>query len=310
MDMNNIIKKIPVPLCGVMLGFAALGNLLQSYGESIRYVCGIISAFLLVLVLLKLILFPGMIKEDMQNPITASVSGTFPMTLMLLSTYVKPFIGTAAMYIWFFAIALHIILIIYFTIKFVAKLQMPKVFASYYIVYVGIAVAAVTAPAFEQLAIGSASFWFGFATLTVLLILVTIRYVKYPEVPEPAKPLFCIYAAPTSLCIAGYVQSVMPKSRTFLLAMLIVATCLYIAALIKAIGYLKLKFYPSYAAFTFPFVISAIATKQTMAYVAKTGHPIAVLQYVVLFETIVAVLFMVYTFIRFMQFIFSGNNRA
>lgn len=308
--MNNIIKKIPIPLCGVMLGFAALGNLLQSYSESIRYACGIIAAFLLVLVLLKLILFPGMIKEDMQNPITASVSGTFPMTLMLLSTYIKPFIGTAAMYIWLFAIALHIILIIYFTIKFVAKLQMPKVFASYYIVYVGIAVAAVTAPAFKQLAIGSASFWFGFATLIVLLILVTIRYVKYPEVPEPAKPLFCIYAAPTSLCIAGYVQSVMPKSKTFLLAMLIVATCLYIAALIKAIGYLKLKFYPSYAAFTFPFVISAIATKQTMAYVAKTGHPIAVLQYVVLFETIVAVLFMIYTFIRFMQFIFSGNNRV
>lgn len=308
--MNNIIKKIPIPLCGVMLGFAALGNLLQSYSESIRYACGIIAAFLLVLVLLKLILFPGMIKEDMQNPITASVSGTFPMTLMLLSTYIKPFIGTAAMYIWLFAIALHIILIIYFTIKFVAKLQMPKVFASYYIVYVGIAVAAVTAPAFKQLAIGSASFWFGFATLIVLLILVTIRYVKYPEVPEPAKPLFYIYAAPTSLCIAGYVQSVMPKSKTFLLAMLIVATCLYIAALIKAIGYLKLKFYPSYAAFTFPFVISAIATKQTMAYVAKTGHPIAVLQYVVLFETIVAVLFMIYTFIRFMQFIFSGNNRV
>lgn len=308
--MNNIIKKIPIPLCGVMLGFAALGNLLQSYSESIRYACGIIAAFLLVLVLLKLILFPGMIKEDMQNPITASVSGTFPMTLMLLSTYIKPFIGTAAMYIWLFAIALHIILIIYFTIKFVAKLQMPKVFASYYIVYVGIAVAAVTAPAFKQLAIGSASFWFGFATLIVLLILVTIRYVKYPEVPEPAKPLFCIYAAPTSLCIAGYVQSVMPKSRTFLLAMLIAATCLYIAALIKAIGYLKLKFYPSYAAFTFPFVISAIAAKQTMAYVAKTGHPIAVLQYVVLFETIVAILFMVYTFIRFMQFIFSGNNRV
>ena len=75
----NIIKKVPVPLCGVMLGFAALGNLLQSYGEGIRLVCGIVAAFLLILVLLKLIMFPKMIKEDMQNPIMASVSGTFPM---------------------------------------------------------------------------------------------------------------------------------------------------------------------------------------------------------------------------------------
>lgn len=303
----NIIKKVPVPLCGVMLGFAALGNLLQSYGESIRLVCGIVAAFLLILVLLKLIMFPKMIKEDMQNPIMASVSGTFPMALMLLSTYVKPFIGSAAMYIWFFAIGLHIVLIVYFTMKFILKLQLPKVFASYYIVYVGIAVAAVTAPAFEQTGIGAAAFWFGFVTLIILLVLVTVRYVKCPQIPEPAQPLICIYAAPTSLCIAGYVQSVTPKSRGFLLAMLAVATVLYIFSIVKAIGYLKLKFYPSYAAFTFPFVISAIATKQTMACLANMGQPMPVLKYVVLIETVLAVVFVVYTFIRFMGFLFINQ---
>lgn len=303
----NIIKKVPVPLCGVMLGFAALGNLLQSYGEGLRLVCGIVAAFLLILVLLKLIMFPKMIKEDMQNPIMASVSGTFPMALMLLSTYVKPFIGPAAMYIWFFAIGLHIVLIVYFTVKFILKLQLPKVFASYYIVYVGIAVAAVTAPAFEQTGIGTAAFWFGFVTLIILLVLVTVRYVKCPQIPEPAQPLLCIYAAPTSLCIAGYVQSVTPKSRGFLLAMLAVATVLYIFSIVKAIGYLKLKFYPSYAAFTFPFVISAIATKQTMACLANMGQPMPVLKYVVLIETVLAVVFVVYTFIRFMGFLFINQ---
>ena len=48
--MKDMIKKVPVPLCGVMLGFAALGNLLQSYGEGIRSVCGIVAAFLLILI--------------------------------------------------------------------------------------------------------------------------------------------------------------------------------------------------------------------------------------------------------------------
>ena len=255
-----------------------------------------------------IIMFPQMIKEDMKNPIMASVSGTFSMALMLLSTYVKPYIGAAAKYIWFFAIALHIVLIVYFTIKFVVKLDLTKVFASYYIVYVGIAVAAVTAPAYEQLAIGAATFWFGFVTLIALLILVTIRYVKCPNVPEPAQPLFCIYAAPTSLCIAGYVQSVTPKSRTFLLAMLAVATVIYVIALVKAIGYLKLKFYPSYAAFTFPFVITAIATKQTMACLVKMEQPLPILKPVVLVETIIAAVLVIYTFIRFMGFVFSSKK--
>lgn len=122
--MKNAIQKVSIPVCGVMLGAAALGNLLQSYSEGIRYVCGVFSAFLLVLLLLKLILFPEKVKEDMGNPIMASVSGTFPMALMILSTYVKPFIGQAAFYIWTLAIALHIALIIYFTVKFIVKLQM------------------------------------------------------------------------------------------------------------------------------------------------------------------------------------------
>lgn len=303
--MKNIIQKVPLPICGVMLGFATLGNLLQSYGEKVRYACGILACFLLILVLLKLILFPHMIIADMKNPIMASVAATFPMALMLLSTYIKPWIGNVARFIWFFAILLHIILIIWFTVRFLLKVQMPKVFASYYIVYVGIAAAAVTAPAYNALSIGTAAFWFGFITLLLLFVLITVRYVKYKEVPEPAKPLICIYAAPTSLCIAGYVQSVTPKSRGFLLAMLIAATILYVFALIKAIGYLKLKFYPSYSAFTFPFAVSAVAVKQTMACLANMGHPIPWLSYIVLIETIIAVVFVLYTFIRYMQFIFT-----
>ena len=306
--MKDTIKKVPVPLCGVMLGLAALGNLLQSYSEGIRYVCGIFAAFLLVLVLLKLIMFPQMIKEDMKNPIMASVAGTFPMALMLLSTYVKPFIGKGAYYIWLFAIALHVVLIVYFTVKFIAKLQMPKVFASYFIVYVGIVVASVTAPAYEKISIGTVAFWFGFVTLVLLLILVTYRYVKFKKVPDPAKPLICIYAAPTSLCIAGYIQSVTPKSYGFILAMLVVATVIYIFALVKAVGYLKMPFYPSYAAFTFPFVISAIASKQTMACAANMGKPLPFLKYVVLIETVIAVILVVYTFVRYMGFLFGGKK--
>lgn len=304
--MKEMIKRIPIPLCGVMLAMAALGNLLQSHSEQLRSVCGVIAGILLLLVILKLVLFPKAIMEDLKDPIMASVSGTFSMALMLLSTYVKPFIGKAAYYIWLFAIVLHIVLILYFTVRFIVKLQMPKVFASYYIVYVGIAVAAITAPAYEKTGIGSAAFWSGFICLLALLVLVTVRYVRYKEIPDPAKPLICIYAAPVSLCAAGYVQSVTPKSCAMLTAMFIAASILYLFALIRAIGYMRLPFFPSYASFTFPFVISAIASKQTMACLADMGRPIPALRYAVLAETVIAVVFVSYTLIRFLQFILVG----
>ena len=301
----DFIKRVPLPLSGVMLGAAALGNLLQSYGEGIRTVCGLFAAFMLVLLLLKLIMFPGMIKEDLQNPIMAGVAATFPMALMLLSTYVKPLIGPSAVYIWWFAIALHAVLIVYFTLKFMLPPVLPKVFAVYFIVYVGIAVAAVTAPAYEQQSFGQIVFWFAFICFIGLFVLVTMAYAKTQK-PEPAQPLICIYAAPLSLCIAGYVQSVMPKNLSFLQGMLAVASVLYLFAIYKAVTYIaKGKFFPSWAAFTFPMVISAIATKQTMACAKNMEQPMPFLKNVVLVETIIAAVAVAFVFIRFMMAIFS-----
>ena len=63
--------------------------------------------------------------------------------------------------------------------------------------------------------------------------------------------------------------------------------------------------FPNYAAFTFPFVISAIASKQTMVCAANMGHPMPFLKYIVLIETVVLV---VYTYIRFMGAIFGGKK--
>lgn len=301
----DMIKKIPVPICGVALGCAALGNLLQSYSETLRIVCGVVSALFLLLFIIKAVAFPKLLAEDMTNPIIVSVSGTFSMTLMLLSTYIKGYLGAAdvAFVVWVVAIALHVALIVFFTAKFVAKIKLQAVFASYYIVYVGIAVAAVTAPVYEATAIGAAAFWFGLVSFVALFVLVTMRYVKLPNVPEPAKPLICIYAAPMSLCLAGYVQSVMPKNHVFLLAMFAVATVIYLFALVQLVRCLSLPFYPSYAAFTFPFVISAIASKMTAACLLNMGAPLPWLAPVVLVETVIAAILVVYTCVRYLAFL-------
>lgn len=298
--MKHFIKAVTIPLCGVMLGLAALGNLLQSYSEGVRTLCGVLAGLLLVLVLLKLVLFPKQLAQDLQNPIMASVAGTFSMALMLLATYVKPLIGSAAQGIWFFAIMLHAALIVFFTVRFILHLDLKKVFASYYIVYVGIATASVTAPAFSMQALGTGIFWFGFAAFLATLVLVTCRYVKAREIPPPAQPLFCIYAAPASLCLAGYIQSVEEKSIAILALLGVLSLALYLLALVRLPGFLKLPFFPSYAAFTFPFVISATAMKQLAGALAKMGRPLPVLQPLVLIQTVIAVVLVFYTLARFL----------
>lgn len=303
--MKAVIQKVPVPLCGVMLGLAALGNLLQSYSEVVRYVFGAIAFVALVLIVLKWALFPSMVKEDLKNPIMLSVAATFPMGLMLLSVYAKPLLGSISLYIWLAAILLHVVLIVLFTLRFIVKLDIKKVFASYFIVYVGIAVAGITAPAYNMQVLGAITFWFGFISLLALLGLVGYRYVKYPEVPEPARPIFCIFAAPTSLCLAAYIQSVSNKSAAMVIFLFVLASVLYLISLYKLLRLPKATFFPSFAAFTFPFVISAIAAKQATAFLTKAGYQLSFLPTVVLVETIIALVLVCYTLVRFGIFLFK-----
>lgn len=307
--MRNFVKKIPIPLSGVMLGCAALGNLLQSYSEGIRYAFGIIAFVLLLLLLLKVVLYPQLVKKDLGNLVTLSVSATFPMSLMLLSVYVKPIFGIASMIIWFGAIALHLILIVYFTYQFLQKRKLEEVFASYFIVYVGIAVAGITAPAYNLTVIGVIAFWFGFISLLLLLIPIGYRYLKFPA-KEPAKPLFCIFAAPVSLCLASYLQSVQNRNTAFIIALLVIASALYLVALNKLPILLRLPFYPSFAAFTFPFVISAIAIKQSVAYLNGLGYEVSFLSIIVVVQTVIAAFLVCYTLLRFGVFLLRPEKQV
>lgn len=304
----NYIKKYPVAACGVALGFAALGNLLQSYAEGIRLVCGVISTLLILVYIVKLFVARKDALQELSDPISLSVAATFPMAVMLLSVYVKPLFGDAAQVIWFVAIALHIACIAIFSFCYIEKFNWKNVHASWFIVYVGIVVASVTAPAYAlEASIGTISFWFGFICLAALLVVVSMRYVKHGPIPAPAQPLACIYAAPTSLCVAGYIQSITPKFAPFLLGMLIVTSIIYVSSLVWCIRCLTKPFFPSHAAFTFPFVISAIACKQTAACFVKFGQPIAWLGGVANIETIIATVLCVVVLVRLLVFV---HNQA
>ena len=52
----NVFKKVPIPICAVILGMFGLGNLLQSYSEGVRLLCGAVGAVLMVMFLIRVLL--------------------------------------------------------------------------------------------------------------------------------------------------------------------------------------------------------------------------------------------------------------
>ena len=303
--MLNLVKNVPIPTAGVALGLAALGNLLQPYGEWLHTLCGVLSAALVLLLLARIVFFSGVVLEDFRNPIFASVSGTFFMALMQLATYLAPLAYVPALVLWWVAVAAHAVLIVWFTALFIARFKLDDVYPTYFICYVGIIVGAVTSPAFGAQRFGYALFSFGFACYMALLVLVTLRYAKL-GVAEPARPLFCIYAAPMSLSLAGYLTVEPHPSVAFACVLAVLAQALFLMVLLRMPSLLRLKFYPSYAAMTFPFVITATALGKVLALLGAQGVAVpGALRAVLVAETVFAALMVAYVLVRYLVY-FAG----
>ena len=308
--MREIIRKVPIPTAGVALGLAALGNLLQPYTEIVHIVCGILSLVLIAMLGAKIALFPDMIRDDLHNSIMASVSATLFMTLMQLAGYLAPFAYIPAFALWSAAVVAHLALMGWFTARFISHFKLHEVFPTYFICYVGIVVASVTSPTFGMEAVGHLLFWFGFACYLVLLVVVTLRYLRH-EAPESARPLFCIYTAPMRLSIVGYLATADQPSLAFVGVMLVLAQLFFVVVLTRVPQFMRLSFYPSFAAMTFPFVITATALGQAIAFFRESGIYVhQAFDVLVAVETLIAIAMVLFVFAHYLRFLFRAPQEA
>lgn len=296
----NLIKNLPIPITGIILATLSLGNLLQDVHPYLRYAFGIVGAIFLILIILKVVLYPQDIKNDFKNPVVASSSGTFSMSLMILSTYLIPFIPSIAYTIWIIGIVLHILLIIYFTYHFIiCDFNISNVYPSYWIVYVGITMAAITAHFHGIHEIDFIFFTIGFIGMLVSTPAVLYREFVYKKIPDANKPLTCIFTALFSILLFGYLNSAQSISIEFTIILYGIALIFYVFAFYKLISFRNLEFYPSFAAFTFPFVISALATKG----IAKLIDQNLVLNSILYLEMAIATIIVIYVLIRYSAFL-------
>lgn len=282
-----------------MLGLAALGNLLGPFSPGVRYVLGSISALIFISLILKVLLFPGSLREGFGSPVVASIFPTFTMGGMLLSTYIHPYFSMAALGLWAMALGLNAVIIVLFTKKYVLNFAIKKVFTSYFVMYVGIVVASVTAPLYGLEALGQAIFWFGLFAYLLWLPIVCYRVFKVKAIPEAAKPIAIIFAAPASLLLAGYLNSFPEKNMGMVVFLGTLGFLMTLFALSRMPKMLKLPFYPSYSAFTFPFVISAIAFNGMTGYLGSQGIASGILEMIRGFQIAWATAMVFYVLVRF-----------
>ncbi|MBM7625034.1 TDT family transporter [Sporohalobacter salinus] len=306
--MINIFEQAPIPIAGLMLGLAGLGNLIRPYGSQYRYIAGILSTLIAVLLVIRFLIDRENFLKELENSIVASVAPTFSMGIMILASYIIKFSFPLALYIWYGGIILHGLLIISFSSRFILNFDIKKVFPSYFIVYVGIVVASVTAPAFNHILLGQLIFWFGFIAYMILLPIISYRVFGIREIKDPALPTISIFTAPAGLCLAGY-MSAFPEKNLLLVGWLTVLTLIMaIGVVIYLPRMLKVGFYPSFSAFTFPFVITAIGLKLTTKFLGEQfGNPL--LGYFARIMEGLSVILVLFVLFKYLGYFYRNWNR-
>lgn len=306
--MAAIFKKTPVPIAGLVLGLAGTGNLVLSYGNQYRYLAGILALLVALFLLGRLLIDYKGIFIELKNPVVASVAPTFSMAVIILASYIVSFSYQLALYIWYGGIILHGLLVVLFSIRFLLNFDIKKVFPSYFIVYVGLVVASVTAPAFDRIQLGQIIFWFGFTAYMIWLPVVTYRVFRIGKIKKPALPTISIFTAPAGLCLAGYMSAFPAKNLLMVGWLTLLTLTMIIPIIIYLPRMLSVGFYPSFSAFTFPFVITAIGLKMTSSFLEQEFGSI-LLRYPARMVEILAVSLVLFVLFKYSSYLIQISNR-
>ena len=202
------MKKLPLVFSGCLLGLAGAGNLILDTLPVLSHLFSLTGLILWIFFLILHLFNWKETKQELTKPPLLSGMATFPMAGMILSTYVFrvfPHFPLVAQGLWWFSFLLDVALIAGFTIKFAYPGRRVHATPSWTVLYVGIAVAALTYPLVGIIEIAYATLSFGFLLTFYLYPLIYSDLKKHP-LPQAMLGQEGIYCAPFSLLLASLVR--------------------------------------------------------------------------------------------------------
>lgn len=276
MNFLEVIKKIPTPMCGLALAIASLGNLLSSYFQYARVICGIISTIIITGYIIRIFIDRVGIKLELSKVVPLSVFPTLFMTIFTLSGYIAKILPLFSKVIWALALVGFLITLIVFVKRWVIHLDINNVFPSWFVIALGYMVGAIPSNELGTEKIGGILAYVGFSLYMLVLPLIVYRvFIRKNQnghrgirtINEDVRPTFTIFAAPANLAIVAQFGAFSDDiSKIILITLIALAIPSYLMVLYFVPQFLNGPFYPSYAALTFPLVISTISAFKVLIY--------------------------------------------
>ena len=292
------MKKLPLVFSGCLLGLAGAGNLIADTWPVLSHLLSLTGLVLWIYFLILHLFNWKETKQELAKPPLLSGMATFPMAGMILSTYVLrlvPSLPIIAQLFWWFSFILDLALITTFTIKFACPGRRVHATPSWTVLYVGIAVAALTYPLIGIIEIAYATLSFGFLLTFYLYPLIYSDLKKHP-LPLALLGQEGIYCAPFSLLLASLVRIGGVTLPTWsLLIMILASQAFYFFVMIRLPKIVKGGFQPAFSALTFPTIITATSLKM-----AQRILKLPFLDYLVIAETFVCLTILFFVLVGYL----------
>ena len=258
------MKKLPLAFSGCLLGLAGAGNLISDTLPELSHVFSGLGLGLWIIFLISHLVDWQNTANELKKPPVLSGMATFPMAGMILATYLLrtvPSVPLLAQVLWWFSFLLDIWLITYFSVQILTSKEKIYATPSWTVLYVGIAVAALTYPVVGIIEIAYATIIFGFILTFYLYPRIYLDLKKKP-LPVELLGQEGIYCAPFSLLLASLVRVGGHQLLTYSIIMMIISSQIFFFLVLSRLPQiLKQGFQPAFSALTFPTIVTATSLK-------------------------------------------------
>lgn len=272
-------ELIPTATAGLALGLASLGwcaDQLFGLDGKIQLHSALLTQPLLLAVLLKFVLHPMLLRQELSQPVAGSLLPVVCMAIFVQSAALQPLLPVLANGLWWFALTAHLLLLCFFVRFRLANFQFTDMVPAWFIPPIGFVVAVLTAPATAPLWLLQTLSLAGLLVYLVMLPLMLYRLRHGQPLSAAQQPLQAIIAAPGSLTLSGLLclplAAAIPTS--VLLGLSTVALVLTLRVWWQLPSLLSGRFNPAFAACTFPMVISATALLKLSGYLSQQSSPL------------------------------------
>jgi tellurite resistance protein len=279
MLQNNCIKYLPISLFAMIMGLSGLSlawaktatvyKLPSIIGESLIIITAILFALLLVIYVLKMLFNREALVTEWRNPIKINFIPTIPISFLLLATGFMEVSTTMSEILWLTGATLQLITLLFVINSWLhqEKYEIHHMNPAWFIPAVGNVIVPLAGVA---LGYGDISWFFfsiGIIFWLLLFVIVFYRIVFHQPLPEKLLPTLFIILAPPAVGFIAYYR--LTGSVDFF-AMVLFNFALFLSLLLatQVPRLIKLPFFISWWAYTFPLAAMSIAS-QLMAEISS-----------------------------------------